>query len=147
MSEPQVGDVALDLTQGRPVHILRDTGQTAAEWSEANDYDLVGNYGNSRLDATADDRVYDVVYCSSAQSEPSKTYAMPASRLLRVETEAADDGAPVAERVRREVVGDLLREAHHVGNGDLAAAVEGLLSAVVGEETIAAAAPEVADDD
>lgn len=126
----QVGDVALDLTQGRAVHVLADTGLTAAAWSEANDYDPVGNYGNSRLGADPDDRVYDVVYCSSLKPEPSKTYAMPASRLGRVETEAADDGAPVADRVRRGLLADLFAEAHHLGNGDLTEALSALATAV-----------------
>ncbi|GAB6863293.1 hypothetical protein ACFR97_10365 [Haloplanus litoreus] len=107
MPELQVGDVALDLTQGRPVHVLEDTGQTAAEWSDANDYDLCGNYGNSRLEAQPDDAVFEVVYCSNAKSEPSKTYAMPESRLLRIETEAADDGRPVAERAVVDVLEQL----------------------------------------
>jgi hypothetical protein len=106
-----VGDVALDLAQGRPVHVVTATGQTAAEWSDANNYDLVENYGNGRLGASADDRVYDVVYCSNAKSEPSKTYAMPASRLLRVETEAADDGRPVYQRAVRDTIETLLLEA------------------------------------
>ena len=106
-----VGDVALDLAQGRPVHIVNATGQTAAEWSDANDYELTENYGNDRLGASADDRVYDVVYCSNAKSEPSKTYAMPASRLLRIETEAADDGRPVYQRAVRDTIETLLLAA------------------------------------
>jgi len=109
MSEPiQVGDVCLDLTQGRPVHVVDDTGQTAVEWSEANDYELCENYGNSRLDAADDDAVYECVYCSSAKSEPSKSYAMPESRLLRIETEAADDGPPVIERIQRDLLADIM---------------------------------------
>jgi|GEM_PF-6927745 len=113
MSEPiQVGDVALDKTQGRPVHIVEDCGQTAAEWSEANGYDLEGNYGNSRLGTTPEDAVYEVVYCSNAKSEPSKTYAMPESRLLRIETEAADDGRPVAERIIRETLEKVFDSMH-----------------------------------
>jgi hypothetical protein len=102
------GDICLDLAQGRPVHVLEDTGLTAAEWSEQNDYDLLENYANERFDATEHDRVYDVVYCSSAKSEPSKSYAFPESRLLRSETEAADGGAPVAVRERRRTLTALL---------------------------------------
>ena len=116
MTEPTdtpigVGDVALDLAQGRPVHVVNATGQTAAEWSEMNDYELTENYGNDRLGASADDLVYDVVYCSNAKSEPSKTYAMPASRLLRIETEAADDGRPVYQRAVRDTIETLLLAA------------------------------------
>jgi hypothetical protein len=104
MTDIQTGDVCLDLAQGRPVHIIEPTGQTVAEWSDANGYDLADNYGNARLDTTADDMVFDVVYCSSAKSDPSKSYAMPSSRLLRVETEHADGGRPVRERVVRDVL-------------------------------------------
>jgi len=114
MSNPiQVGDVCLDLAQGRPVHIVEDLQQTAAEWSDANNYKLCENYGNDRLGATDDDAVYEVVYCSNAKSEPSKTYAMPESRLLRVETEAADGGRPVADRAARNVLESLFAAAHH----------------------------------
>jgi hypothetical protein len=113
MGELQVGDVALDKTQGRPVHIVEDCGQTAAEWSNANNYELCENYGNDRLGASDDDAVYEVVYCSNAKSEPSKTYAMPESRLLRIETEAADDGRPVADRAARNVLESLFAAAHH----------------------------------
>jgi hypothetical protein len=106
----RVGDVCLDLTQGRPVHVLEDCHQTAAEWSDANNYELCENYGNDRLGASDDDAVYEVVYCSNAKSEPSKTYAMPESRLLRIETEAADadsDGRPVAKRAQRATLAAL----------------------------------------
>lgn len=104
-----VGDVALDLAQGRPVHVLEATGQTADEWSDANNYELTENYGNDRLGASADDRVFEVVYCSNAKSKPSKTYAMPESRLLRLETEAADDGWPVYQRAVRDALEDIFR--------------------------------------
>lgn len=105
--EIRVGDVALDKTQGQPVHIVEDTGQSAAEWSEANGYDLESNYGNSRCETGPEDHVYEVVYCSNAKSEPSKTYPMPESRLLRIETEAADNGRPVADRVVVDVLEQL----------------------------------------
>jgi len=120
MSEIQIGDVCLDLAQGRPVHVVEDTEQTAAEWSEANNYELTENYGNSRLDTTDDDAVFEVVYCSSAKSQPSKTYAIPESRLLRVETEAADDGRPVYDRVVRDVLESLFAE--HLAEDDEVAA-------------------------
>lgn len=112
-----VGDVCLDLAQGRPVHVVEATGQTTDEWSDANDYDLADNYGNSRLGTTADDPVFEVVYCSSAKSEPSKTYAMPAARLLRVETEAADGGRPVYQRVVRDVLETVLMTFHENNMG------------------------------
>jgi len=122
----QVGDVCLDLAQGRPVHVLADTGQTAAEWSDANGYDLLDNYGNSRFDAASDDRVYDVVYCSSVKSEPSKTYAFPESRLLRVETEADDDGRTIYERVAFDVLVELFDAAYRSGSDATLSTLEAL---------------------
>ncbi|AFZ74588.1 hypothetical protein [Natronobacterium gregoryi] len=107
----QPGDVALDRTQGRPVHVLEDTEQTALEWSNENGYDLLENYGNERCGTTASDRVFEVAYCSSIQSEPSKTYAMPESRLDRVETEKADDGRQVYDRIVVDVLEQLFQRA------------------------------------
>jgi hypothetical protein len=127
----QVGDVCLDLTQGRPVHVVEDTGQTAADWSEANDYELCENYGNSRLDAADDDAVFECVYCSSAKSEPSRTYAFPESRLLRIETEAADDGRRVYDRVAVDLLEAMF--AHALGRDeDLEAAWLQELAVAVG---------------
>lgn len=134
MSDLQVGDVALDMAQGRPVHVVADTGQTAREWSDANGYDLLENYGNGRLGVGPEDRVFDVVYCSDASSEPSKTYAFPESRLLRVETEAADDGRPVADRVRVEVLEALFDAAYWSGSDRTLSILEGLAQDAVGME-------------
>ena len=117
MTHIQVGDVCLDLCQGRPVHVVEDTNQTAAEWSGDHGYDLEENYGNSRLGTGPNDRVFDVVYCSSIKSEPSKTYAFPESRLARVETEAGDGGRPVADRVRVELLDELFQIAMILDEG------------------------------
>lgn len=104
----RTGDVALDLAQGQPVHILENTHMTAEAWSDANNYDLLENYGNQRLGTDPTDCVFDVVYCSNAKGKPSRTYAMPESRLLRVETEKADDGPQVYQRIVREVLQNLM---------------------------------------
>ncbi|TYL37299.1 hypothetical protein CV102_18390 [Natronococcus pandeyae] len=95
----KLGDVCLNLAWGRPVHVITETGQTVAEWLEANNYNLLDSYGNSRFDTAEDDRVFDVVYCSSLKSRPSKTYAYPESQLGSIESEAADAGRQVADRV------------------------------------------------
>ncbi|GAB3669587.1 hypothetical protein [Halopiger thermotolerans] len=105
------GDVALDLAQGRPVHVLEDTEQTALEWTNEYGYDLLENYGNARFNASADDRVFDVVYCSSVKSEPNKTYAFPESRLMRIETEKADGGRQVFDRIVATVLEELFLRA------------------------------------
>ncbi|WP_254535268.1 hypothetical protein [Halomarina litorea] len=95
-----IGDVALDLAQGRPVQVMDVLDEDAAEWSEQNGYDLTENYANERLGTSPMDTVYDCVYVNNARSEPSKTYAFPESRLLRLEPEAAtDDEWPVQERL------------------------------------------------
>ncbi|WP_306061033.1 hypothetical protein [Natronococcus wangiae] len=107
----KLGDVCLDLAKGQPVHVVTDTGQTVAEWSEENNYNLLDNYGNSRFGEAEDDRVFDVVYCSSLRSRPSKTYAYPDSRLGRIESEAADVGRQVANRVVVTVLEELFERA------------------------------------
>jgi hypothetical protein len=139
-----VGDVALDQTQGRPVHIVEATGQTAAEWSDANDYELCENYGNERCGAEPSDMVFEVVYCSNAKSRPSKTYAMPESRLMRIETEAADDGRPVADRIAIEVLAGVFR--CHQENGLEHRDISTLMSEEFGPE-IVDVARELADVD
>ena len=108
----KIGDVALDLAQGRPVHIIDEYDGTAAEWSEENDYEITENYANGRLGSTDSDAVFEVVYCSNAKSEPNKSYAMPVSRLLRIETEAADDGMQVYDRVALDLLDRLFQAAH-----------------------------------
>ncbi|UHQ98928.1 hypothetical protein HYG81_24525 (plasmid) [Natrinema zhouii] len=147
MSEQSIklGDVCLDLAQGRPVHVVADTGQTVAEWSEANNYNLLDNYGNSRFDTTNDDRVFDAVYCSSLKSRPSKTYAYPESRLGRIESEAADAGRQVADRVVVTVLEELFERAANVDDG--AVAVLERYATDVGYEDEAAEARELAEVD
>ena len=122
MSEQSIklGDVCLDLAQGRPVHVIADTGQTVAEWSEANNYNLLDNYGNSRFDTTNDERVFDVVYCSNLKSRSSKTYAYPESRLGRIKSEAADAGRQVADRVVVTVLEKLFERAATDDDGAVA---------------------------
>lgn len=99
----EVGDVVLDLAQGRPMQIVGRYDGDVREWSAENDYDLTGNYGNSRFEAEESEAVFDCVYVGSIQSEPSKTYAFPTSRLARIEVEAAEE-----ELLR---VGDEIRQA------------------------------------
>lgn len=137
MTDLHVGAVALDLAQGRPVHIVADTEQTAREWSDANDSELTDNYGNGRLGASDADRVFDVVYCSNAKSEPSKTYAMPESRLLRIETEAAtDDGRTVNERITVDLLEALFDAAYRSGDDQVLSTLEALADAAADRELI-----------
>jgi hypothetical protein len=100
----QVGDVVLDLAQGRPMQVVEDHEMTADEWSRRHEYDLVENYGNSRLEAEGSDRVYECVYVGSIKNEPSNTYAFPESRLVRIEVEEADGGERIYHRIAVEVL-------------------------------------------
>lgn len=109
----RVGDVALDLAQGRPVQVVDVYEGDAEAWSEENNYELTENYGNARLDADPTDAVYDCVYVGSIKNEPSKSYAFPESRLARVEVDAVDaEMRRPAERVEVDVLAALLTEAH-----------------------------------
>ncbi|OIB59379.1 hypothetical protein [Natrialba sp. SSL1] len=111
------GDIVLDLAQGRPMHVLEryenDDGEfgDAQEWSDENDYELTENYANDRLGASKSDAVFECVYCSNIKSEPNKTYAFPESRLGRVETEAADGGRQVFDRIVTQVLEELFLRA------------------------------------
>lgn len=107
----QLGDVCLDLVQGRPVQVIGVHDGDAADWSDRNNYDLCENYGNSRLGAAPSDAVFDCVYCSSAKSEPSKDYAFPESRLLRIEHESAA-GERLQTRLIRQALADLFAAAN-----------------------------------
>ena len=100
-----IGDVCLDLAQGRPVQVVGGGELTAEAWTEQEGYDLVDNYGNDRLGADPDDIVWDCVYCNSLSSRPSKTYAFPSSRLARVEVEApAEVDHRIQTAIRVEVL-------------------------------------------
>jgi len=141
----RIGDVCLDLAQGRPVHVIERYEGDAAEWSEANDYDLCGNYANDRLAAASDDAVYECVYCSNAKSEPSKTYAFPESRLLRIETEAADARGQVYDRVARDLLERLFISAFERGESIEAQWVADRMETLGVGERVVSEAWEIAD--
>lgn len=118
----QIGDVVLDLAQGRPMQVVDRAADSVAIWERANDYDLTGNYGNSRLGATAEDAVFTCVYTGSIKSEPSKTYDFPESRLARIETEAAH-GEIVQETFAIELLADMVEAAADWDEDGMAAKV------------------------
>lgn len=107
MPDIQLGDPVIDLANGRSMVVVDDHGETAAEWSHRNGYNLLENYGNERCGTADTDRVYECIYATSLQSEPSKTYAFPESRLGRPAIERASDDYG---RVYDEVVRDVLEE-------------------------------------
>jgi len=102
-----IGDPVMDAAQGRPMVVLDVLGQTVAEWSEANNYDLMENYANSKFDPTPDEGVVECVYVSDVRSEPSKTYTFPASRIRLIDVHHADDGRRVGSRAVRAFLVDV----------------------------------------
>jgi hypothetical protein len=105
MNPIEPGDVALDLAQGRPVQVVDHAADSVTEWEQSHDYDLLENYGNKRLNASADDTVWTCVYVGQIRSRPTKSYDFPESRLARIETEAA-----LGERVQAVIVREFVRD-------------------------------------
>ena len=106
------GDVCIDLTSGRVLHVMDKAADRADEWSRENNYELCENYGNRRVGAEPSDTVWTCVYSNSIQSEPSKDYAFPESRLARVETEAANDGERVQDTIRFDLLVSMFEIAY-----------------------------------
>ena len=108
MSNYRIGDPVVDLAQGRPMVVLAVPDQTVAEWSDANGYDLQGNYANGKFDPADDEGVVECVYVSDVRSEPSKSYTFPVSRLALIDAHHADDGRRLSDRVVRDTLEALL---------------------------------------
>jgi len=106
-TEYKIGDPVVDLAQGRPMVVVNVPDQSVEEWSDTNDYDLAGNYANSRFDPRPDEPVVETVYVSDVRSEPSKTYTFPVSRIRLIEVHHADDGRRLADRVLFETLVNL----------------------------------------
>ena len=130
----RVGDVCLDLSQGRPVQVVEALSQNAAEWSNNNGYDLLGNYANDRLESEPGDAVFECVYVGSIQSEPSKTYAFPESRLVRIEVEAGDEGRRVDERIAVDVLESLFDAALRSGSDETKSVLRNLAQDAFGRD-------------
>lgn len=104
MTDYHIADPVVDLAQGRPMVVVDAPDLSVAEWSDINDYDLQGNYANSKFDPEDHEAVVECVYVSDVQSEPSKTYTFPASRVALIDVHHADDGRRLYERVARGVL-------------------------------------------
>lgn len=91
--------------------VLEARNQTAAEWSDANNYELAENYANAKLGTDGSDAVVRCAYVSDIRSEPSKDYTFPASRVALIDAHHADDGQRVADRVREDLLADLMASA------------------------------------
>jgi len=112
MADIQLGDPVIDLANGRSMIVLEQVAGRADDWSERNDYDLTGNYGNERCGAEPSDAVFECAYVASLQSEPSKTYAFPESRLGRPAYERASaEHGRVYDLVARDVLRRLFADA------------------------------------
>jgi len=132
----RIGDPVLDLAQGRPMVVVDAPQQDVGDWSEANDYDLQGNYANSRFGPTLSEPVVECVYVCDIRSEPSKTYTFPVSRTKLIEVHHADDGRRLADRIAAELFEDVL---------EAAAAVDGPPAVGRVAAVLQQAAPEVGD--
>jgi hypothetical protein len=132
MTDYHIGDPVVDCAQGRPMVVLDVPDHTVASWSDANGYDLLSNYANSKFDPAPDEAVVECVYVSDVRSEPSKTYTFPVSRVRLIDVHHADDGRRVYERAVRgflaalfvfaasEDVASLHHYAQHVAGDSLA---------------------------
>jgi len=127
----RIGDPVMDAAQGRAMIVLDAPAQTVAEWSDANGYDLEGNYANGKFDPAPGEAVVECVYVSDVRSEPSKTYTFPVSRVCLIDAHHADDGGRVAERVTEQVLEGLFTNAADDGSGEFIAT----LAADAGIET------------
>lgn len=109
MSYPplKIGDPVMDAAQGRPMVVLDVPDMDAAEWSEANDYDLGSNYGNSKFMRSDSEPVVEAVYVSDVRSEPSKSYTFPRGRLRLIDAHHADGGRRIADRVFVDVLSSI----------------------------------------
>jgi hypothetical protein len=64
---------------------------------------------------------------------------MPESRLLRVETEAADNGPPVHDRVARDVLEAMFDSAYRSAGDETVSVLEALAQDAVGKDVTAEA--------
>lgn len=136
MSDVQLCDPVIDLANGRAILVVGRAADRADEWSDRNGYDLLGNYGNERCGAEPDDTVWTCVYVASLQSEPSKTYAFPESRLGRVAYERADDDIErVYDLVALDVLERLFDAALRSGQHQTLAILEGLAQDALDKDT------------
>lgn len=109
--EYKIGDPVMDAAQGRPMIVVDVPDRTVAKWSGDNGYDLLSNYANSKFDPEPDEPVVECVYVSDVQSEPSKTYTFPISRVKLIDVHHADDGRRIYDRVALEVIERLFVQA------------------------------------
>jgi len=74
------------------------------------------------------------VYVGSIQSEPSKTYAFPTSRLVRIEVEAGDEGRRVDERIAVDVLESLFDAALRSGSDETKSTLRNLAQDAFGRD-------------
>jgi len=88
------------------------------------------------------------VYVSDIRSEPSKDYTFPESRVALIDAHHADDGERVADRIRIDLLADLMSAAADFSDDGLSP--EAIMAVArhtgIGEETTDVAR-ELADAD
>lgn len=145
MGQPyRIGDPVVDLAQGRPMVVLAAPDQTVAEWSDAEGYDLMGNYANSKFDPMPNETVVECVYVSDVRSEPSKTYTFPISRVALIDAHHADDGRRLADRVAVDLLESLFGAALDVEHTPSVDAVAALVAEAGIDEELQRVACETA---
>jgi len=145
MTAYHVGDPVVDLAQGRPMVVLDAPDLTVSEWSDINDYDLQGNYANSKFDPADDEGVVECVYVSDVRSEPSKTYTFPVSRVALIDAHHADDGRRIYERAVRGVLAAMFAVAPHVTERDSIEGLHAIAENAVADRDLVDEARELAD--
>lgn len=144
MTDYHVGDPVVDLAQGRPMIVLDAPDLTVAEWSDANGYDLQGNYANGKFGPADDEAVVECVYVSDVRSEPSKTYTFPVSRVALIDAHHADDGRRVYERAVRGVLAAMFAVAADAVERDPVESLHLIAEAATGDADLVDEARELA---
>ena len=145
MTEYHIGDPVVDLAQGRPMIVLDAPDLTVAEWSDIENYDLQGNYANSKFDPADDEPVVECVYVSDVRSEPSKSYTFPVSRVALIDAHHADDGRRVYERAVRGVLAAMFGVARSFEDAPEVDALAGAARHATGDTDLVDEALELAD--
>ena len=91
-AEVKPGDIVIDMVENRPLFIRRKKAESAVEFFEANNFDLVTYKAHPWLPITPDDAVFECVFIPTKLSkiptdEKNQTYDYPRGRLARVPVE------------------------------------------------------------
>lgn len=100
-SEIKPGDVAIDLAQGSLVQVVRKVYDTVERHKQQESYDIDTHGCNPLFNPDSQEPVFLCVYVGvNIKSLPDASYDFPASRLVRVPVEEANESLV---RVQREI--------------------------------------------